>query len=370
MKSFLILLALVIAAMAASDAAAQSPSTRPTPTPTPVEDDDVIRVESKLVVVPVSVLDSAGNPVGGLTAKDFMLSEEGRQQEIADLAGGDRVPLEIAVLIDISASTGGMFEYQQETAARFLLEVMKEDDRASVFTIGNETLLYAARQTADVAGAVIRKLSPTKEQTAFYDSVSVAARFIERNAPDGARKVILTISDGDDTNSAGVLRAIFEAEGRLVKGGMSTKEIRELRVRARDAAKLKEQHDVLKALQNADAVFYAVNTAGGSASLSASLAFGQSNLDRFASETGGSSHSPRFEPVSLKDPVQNEYNLRRNQEMLSKIFKVISNELRAQYLLQYYSDAEFARGRFVELKVGLKGRPGLRVRSRGGYFVK
>ena len=366
MKFPFLLLAAIL--LLASETAAQSPT--PRPSPTPVEDEEVIRVDSKLVVVPVSVLDAGGTPVGGLTVKDFILSEEGRPQELADLTAGDEVPLEIAVLIDISASTGGMFEYQQETAARFLKEVMKETDRASVFTIGNETLLYAARQPSEVAGAVIRKLQPTREQTSFYDSVSVAARFLERNAPEGARKVILVISDGDDTNSAGVLRAIFEAEGRLVKGGMSTKEIRELRVRARDAAKLKEQHSVLKALQEADAVFYAVNTAGGSSALNASLAFGQGNLDRFSSETGGSSHAPKFEPVTLKDPVQNEYNARKNQEMLSKIFKVIANELRAQYLLQYYSDAEFPRGRFIELKVGLRNRPQERVKSRGGYFVK
>lgn len=358
----LVLLVLCVSAFA------QSPT--PRPTPTPEDDEEVIRVDSRLVVVPVSVVDASGKPVTGLTSRDFSLSEEGVVKEIAEVSGAESAPLEIAILIDISASTGGMFGYQQETAARFLQEVMKEGDRASVFTIGNETLLYAARQNADIAGAVIRKLKATREQTSFYDSVSVAAKFLQRNAPSGARKVILVVSDGDDTNSVGVLRAIFDAESRLVKGGMGTKEIRELRVKARDAAKLKEQHNVLKALQDADAMFYAVNTAGGSAKLNASLAFGQSNLDRFAEETGGASHTPRFEPVSLKDSVQNEYNTRRNEEMLSGIFRVIAGELRSQYLLQFYSDSEYPMGRFVELKVTLKSKPGYRLRARGGYFVK
>ena len=342
--------------------------TKPSPTPDP--EDEVIKVESKLVVVPVSVLDAAGMPVKGLSVSDFILREEGRGQEVSEVTPAEQVPLEIALLFDVSASTGAMFDYQQETAARFLKEVMREGDRATVFTVGNDAVIIAARQSAENAGTVIRRIRPTKEQTSFYDAVSAASMFLRVNAPDGARKIILVISDGDDTNSAGVLRAIFEAEGRLVKGGMSTNEIRQLRLKARDAAKLSEQHKVLKSLQDADAVFYAVNTAAATGQLNASIAFGQSNLDRFSRETGGSSHLPKFEPINLKDPIQNDYNLRKNQDMLSGIFRVIANELRSQYLVQYYSDAEFPRGRFVELKVELKNRPKERVKSRGGYFVK
>lgn len=359
---------LILCSVLAFFAAVPAQDAKPSPAPEP--DEEVIKVESKLVVVPVSVLDVTGNPVKGLAVKDFSVREEGRRQEISEVTPADQVPLEIALLFDISASTGSMFDYQQETAARFLKEVMRAGDRATVFTIGNEVKIIAARQSAETAGAVIQRIRPTKEQTSFYDAVSAAAMFLRVNAPDGARKIILVISDGDDTNSAGVLRAIFEAEGRLVKGGMSTREIRELRVRARDAAKLTEQHKVLKALQDADAVFYAVNTLGASGQLNASTTFGQSNLDRFSGETGGSSHIPKFEPINLKEPIQNEYNLRKNQDLLSGIFRVIANELRSQYLVQYYSDAEFPRGRFVELKLELNGRPKERVKSRGGYFVK
>lgn len=337
----------------------------------PVSDqDEVIKVESKLVVVPVSVLDSAGNRVDGLAPKDFVVREEGREQEVVEVTPAEKVPLELVLLFDVSASTGAMLEYQKETAARFLAEVMREGDRATVFTIGDDSVLLVARQPAADASAAILRIRSTKEQTSFFDSVSAAASFLRTNAPEASRRVILAISDGDDTNSTGILRAIFEAEGRMVFGGMSGREIRELRVRAREAAKLTEQHKVLKSLQDADAVFYAVNTAGGSGQLNSSLSFGQSNLDRFAAETGGSSHVPKFEPVNLREPVQNEYNGRKNQEMLGSIFRKIADDLRSRYLLQYYSDGEFPRGRFVELKVGLRRNSRDRVRSRGGYFVK
>ena len=72
-----------------------------TPTPTPVQDDDIIKVESRLVVVPVSVLDANGLPVLGLTAKDFRVLEENRLQEIAQVSDAEKVPLEIVILFDI-----------------------------------------------------------------------------------------------------------------------------------------------------------------------------------------------------------------------------------------------------------------------------
>src|SRR6476620_7012927 len=110
-----------------------------TPTPTPKidnTDNDVIKVESRLVVVPVSVTDAAGQPVLGLTAKDFFVQEENKPQQIEHVSDAEKVPLEIAVRCDISASTDWMFQFEQETAARFLQEVMRPDDRATIFTIG------------------------------------------------------------------------------------------------------------------------------------------------------------------------------------------------------------------------------------------
>src|SRR5215213_8841378 len=79
------------------------PTPKPKPTPTPQEPDDsayeVVRVSSNLVVVPVSVTDAVGQSVMGLTAADFRLEEEGRQQEIAQIGDPEQVPLDIAILL-------------------------------------------------------------------------------------------------------------------------------------------------------------------------------------------------------------------------------------------------------------------------------
>ena len=64
---------------------AQTPTPTPTPPPPPQnvqEDTEVLKVDSRLVVVPVSVTDSAGQPVQGLAANDFRIAEEGKQQTI------------------------------------------------------------------------------------------------------------------------------------------------------------------------------------------------------------------------------------------------------------------------------------------------
>jgi VWFA-related protein len=342
----------------------------PTPTPKVENDDEPIKVSSRLVVVPVSVTDASGQPVLGLTAKDFFVSEENRPQTIEKVSDADKVPLEIAILFDVSASTDAMFQFEQETAAKFLQDVMRPEDHATIFTIGEGPTLLQARSDAAKSAISIKSIQPTKQQTAFYDSVTTAANYLQKNAPQGTRKVVVVISDGDDTNSAGIVSAIINAENKIVQDKLSYDERRNFRVKARDAAKTKEQNKVLKALQNADAVFYSVNPGGNSYQLNISSAFGQSNLERFAVETGGTAFLPKFQPIGLKDDLQNSFNMKKNQETLTTIFRQLANELRAQYLVQYYSEADFAVNRYVTLKVGLNNQQSYKVRARQGYFVK
>ena len=146
-----------------------------TPTPSTRLEDQEIKIESRLVVVPVSVTDAAGNPVTGLGKNDFTVVEEGKRQQVDNVGNADVVPLEIALLFDVSASTDAMFRFQQETAAKFLQDVMKPTDRATIFTIGASPVLVAARETSDKATTSVRTIAPTKQFTAFYDSIGEAA---------------------------------------------------------------------------------------------------------------------------------------------------------------------------------------------------
>ncbi|MGI8555183.1 MAG: VWA domain-containing protein, partial [Pyrinomonadaceae bacterium] len=272
----------------------------PSSTPPKAGDDEVIKVDSRLVVVPVSVTDANGQPVLGLKAQDFRISEDNKPQAVAQVSDAEKVPLEIALLFDVSASTDAMFSFEQETAAKFLQDVMRPEDRAAIFTIGEKSVLLQPLDVAEKAVAAVRTIQPTKEQTAFYDSVRVAADYLQKNSPSGRRKVIVVISDGEDTNSDGVIRAIWDAERNLVNT-VQGQNLRNIRVKARDDAKIKEQNRVLKSLQDADTVFYSINPAGSSYQLNKISQFGQSNLQVFASDTGGTAFLPKFQPIDLKD---------------------------------------------------------------------
>ncbi len=343
-----------------------------TATPPPDDSGEVIKVESRLVVVPVSVTTPSGDPVLGLTANDFKIAEDRRPQVIENVGNAETVPLEFALLFDISATTSPMFRFQQETAAAFLSDVMKDKDRATIYTIGAKPELIKSRATVAEAVAAIKSITTTKEFTAFYDSVSEAAENLIRDAPSGTRRVILVISDGEDTNSSHIAKAIQDGYAKAGDkiNSLDTKALYRLTVNNRDAAAARERVRVSKALQNADTVFYSINPAGSSYQLNQISVFGQENMQKFADETGGTAFLPKFQPIDTKDNLQNSSNMRKNTATLEQIFNQLTNELRAQYLVQYYSEGEYPNGKYVKLDVGLTNPGSNRLRARQGYYVK
>jgi len=348
----------------------QTPTPSPKAKPTP--DDDVIKIDSRLVVIPVSVTDKTGNAVTGLVANDFRIAEEGRVQTVESVGSADKVPLEIVLLFDISASTDAMFGFELETASKFLQDVMRPEDRATIFTIGETPVLVHARDTAANATAAVRTITPTKGFTAFYDTVATAADYLRKNAPEGTRRVILVLSDGEDTNSSQVQRAIRDSYNKLGDkvNTLDSKSLYQLTVTARNDAAVKERIRVLQMLQNGDTVFYSINPAGNSFQLNKMSVFGQENMQKFADDTGGTAFVPKFQPLDTKDSYQNANNNRSNGAALDQIFRQIANELRSQYLVQYYSESDYPLGQYVKLDVGIKTKPDARIRARHGYYVK
>ncbi|HJS51794.1 MAG TPA: VWA domain-containing protein [Pyrinomonadaceae bacterium] len=344
----------------------------PTPTPKITEEEGVIKVDSRLVVVPVSVTNANGDPVLGLTAKDFTVLEEGRPQTLERAGDAMSVPLEIALLFDVSASTDAMFRFQQQTAAKFLKDVLRPDDRAIIYTVGQKPVLVQGRDTADRSIASIMNISTTKGATAFFDTVRMAAQHLRTTSPEGRRRVILVISDGEDNFSEGVQRAQRQYERNLVEKGPDPdfKKLGKVIVQAQNSAKNSERAKVLRALQDADIVHYAINPAGSSYQLNQMSVFGQENMHVFSKETGGTAFLPKFKPIDTKDVYQNQINMRANTEVLERIFNQLANELRAQYLIQYYSDTDFPQDKFVKVNVGIPARSDLKVRAREGYYVK
>jgi VWFA-related protein len=340
-----------------------------TPTPKPQENDEVIKVSSRLVVVPVSVTDANGQPVTGLTAQSFRLIEEGRPQEIDQVTDAEKTPLEFALLIDVSGSVNPLFDFEIKTAAQFLETVMKPDDRATIFLIGDKPISLVARENAAAAAARLRTIVPSGKFTAFYDTVAAASQYLQKNAPIRSRRVILALTDGED-NWSDLTRESEKANYRDIDVNRLTAEMRNQIAARTNTAHLNAQAKILRDLQNADTVFYVINPAGDSYKLNTISKRAQIGLAKFADETGGTAFLPRFQSTSMKDPLQNAGNVRKNEETLSKIFSQLASELRAQYLIQYYSEADYPANKFVKVDVGLANAAGSRLRAREGYYVK
>jgi Ca-activated chloride channel family protein len=330
-----------------------APKPKPKPTPTPKDEDfDVIKVNSSLVMVPVSVVDSQGQPLHGLQVTDFRLDEEGRQQQIAEIGNPDQVPLDIAILFDISSSVSqkGFFSFQQNAAARFLKQVMKPADRAAIFTIADEPKLVSPLQSAEVAAARLLLIPPATAPvpTAFYDSVTAAAKYLSGNSAEHHRRVILVISDGDD-NFSNLVKDMTIAEARASQRGEVTPEAARISLNQRRQRAVVE---VQKAVQQADAAFYSINPGGLSVHLNQISTRSQNAMQAIAESTGGNA----FVPDGEKD--------------LEKVFGEVAAELRGQYLLQYYSNSQATAAQFRRILVTVPSRPEVRVRARQGYYPK
>jgi Ca-activated chloride channel family protein len=365
LKRFTFLFALIFSFTLS--AFAQTPKT--TPTPAVEEDGGVLEIKSRLVIVPVSVLDAAGKPVLGLKAQDFRVLEESQPQEIAQVSDAEKVPLEIALLIDVSGSINPLFEFEKKAAAQFLESVMKPEDRATIFLIGDAPVLTMERETATQAATRIRSVVLSGKFTAFYDTVSLAAAYLQKNAPVRSRRVILALTDGED-NWSNLTREQEKTAVKNVDVNTLTGEKLDKLASKTDRAHQNAQNKVLRDLQNADTVFYSINPAGNSFRLNKISTRAQNGMQKFADDTGGTAYLPNFLPVTMKDQMQNSQNGKRNAEILQKIFQQLTNELQAQYLVQYYSESEFPLNRYVKLNVNLQNPQNFKLRARRGYFVK
>lgn len=319
---------------------------KPTPTPTPYVEDpnDVVRISSNLVMVPVSVIDDKGQPVHGLQVGDFRLEEAGHQQEIAQIGNPDEVPLEIALLIDVSGSTNARFVFEKEAAASFLKQVMKPADRATVYLVDRTPVLKLTNSAADAATIGVRAIEPAldKGPTAFFDTVVDAAQYLAKNTPGQHRRVILVISDGVDNFSEKIKKAIGATRAEQDAAGS------EARQRIND----RELLEVLREVQKADSVFYSINPAGDTMHLNLITKRGQDGLRQLAEATGGNAFVPE------------------KPEDLEALFGRIAAELRGQYLLQYYSNSQAPSSQFRRIAVAVPSRAQIQVRARQGYYPK
>jgi len=298
-----------------------SSQTNPAPIPqtsSPAQDqDDGIRVSSRLVLVPVSASDESGRPVKDLKVEDIVIEEEGRPQQVVALGEPGKTPVEIALLFDVSGSIHGQFAFEQQAAVQFIREVLKPGDAVSLFSIGITPKMVKARTTSgEEAVASLMSIKPLKEPTALFDSIVEAAHYLDKTAASESRRVLVIISDGEEN---------YSQSNTL--------------------------NDGLRELQKKDCLFYSINPSGGGIRLNRISLKGQGFMQAMASQTGGRA-----------------FNLARVED-LESVFRQIAEELQAQYLFGYYSGDERRDGGFRRITVRAPKRTDLRIRARQGYYV-
>src|SRR5688572_11470347 len=153
---------------------------RVSPTPAPKKDDDeIFRVESLLVPLPVSVTDANGRAVTNLKLSDFELKIDGRSADIAELSRSES-PIRLAMLFDNSSSVRVAREFEKDAAIKFFRQVVRpEKDLAALFSVSTVTKLEQAL-TKDVSSLVnaIEFFPPPEGATALLDGIVQASNYL------------------------------------------------------------------------------------------------------------------------------------------------------------------------------------------------
>lgn len=175
------------------------------------EGHSVLRVDSNLVLVPVTVTDSRGGLVTDLSRTDFMVAEDKHPQELVSFSR-ENAPISLGVVLDVSGSMTKKMTKARAAVGEFLNNLDPEDEEFLVtFSDAPE---FASSFTSDTA--VIHKAllsASPRGRTALFDAVVLAIREM-RNARH-QRRILLLISDGGDNHSRfseGELRHLVEEE--------------------------------------------------------------------------------------------------------------------------------------------------------------
>jgi len=277
-----------------------------------------IKVETRLVNVPLNVMDAKGFPVGGLGREDFEILEDGKLQKIAIFEKEATTPLSIVLAIDTSESVMTSERLEKEAAKHFVNALLREQDELDLMQFSDvvQELVPFTNQKKRIETGINRVQQG--DATALYDAVYLASqRLSETSAADGRRRVLVLITDGGDT----------------VKGSQYTQ--------------------AMEQAQRAGAMVFAIIVVPIYADAGRNTA-GEHALIQMAQDTGG------------------KYYYVNEPKDLEPAFRHVSDDLRTQYLLGYYAPRRGKDDSYRTIKVrmtdaALEGKYDLRCRA--GYYA-
>ena len=273
-----------------------------------------------LVALNVVVTDSEQKYVAGLTSSDFAVFEDGVQQDVSFFGASD-VPLDLAILLDTSASMTGKMQLVQQAAIGFLA-TLRESDRAIIVDIKDATkVMYPLGGDIEAAKKAILATAP-RGGTALYNGTYLTLKEMtkERRANSEVRRqALVVLSDGDDTAS---LVSYDDLMDLAKQSGIAIYTIT-----------MRSKYLVSQAASRGHSYF-------------SQSEFGMKAL---AQETGARS----FFPTDLSE--------------LSGVYASIAQELATQYAIGYSSKNPRLDGSYRRVIVRIADKPGIRTRTRAGY---
>lgn len=179
-------------------AGAGTPST-PLTGPEEIDEGDIVRVDTELVTLNVSVIDRGTNRgLTGLLESDFKLYEDGQPQQVTHFESAN-APFNLVLLIDLSLSTQDKLALIRDAALQFVAAA-RPADRIGIVTFTHEPVVVS-RLTSDRAALRerINAIEKPKGSTNVYDSVAFVMDEIFKEAKDSRRNAIVVMSDGLDS---------------------------------------------------------------------------------------------------------------------------------------------------------------------------
>lgn len=325
--------------------------------PEEVSEGDVVRVDTTLVTVPVSVLDRQGRFVPNLRREDFSVLENGAEQSIAYFETAEK-PFTVALLLDVSPSTQFHISEIQEAAIAFAKQ-LRPQDRVLIISFSDEVLLLT-EATNDISTITQVVLGNLKEgnSTRLYDAVHLAVK--ERLDRIPGRKAMVLFTDGVDTGSfsSTYQSTLYEAE-----------ELDALIYPVRY-----DTSDYMRAFQNAGSgnvtvVTRSSNWPFGSRTTTQTISGPPINGGVPVPGTTKADYDRADQYLhALADKSGGRLYQANDRTQLSEAFTRIAQELRWQYSIGYYPKAatdESGERRQIRVRVH---QPDLAVKARDSYL--
>ena len=341
-----------------------APLAKSTPSPTPEAEepaqdvadsnDDVTVVETKLVTIPVRVLDRKNRFITGLKQEDFQVLEDNVPQEIAYF-NNEAQPFTVALVLDMSYSTTFKISEIQSAAISFI-DQLRPEDKVLVISFDEEVHMLC-EATSDRA-RIYRAIRSTKiaTGTSIYDAVAMTMN--DRMRTIKGRKAIVLFTDGVDTtsrrsNDLENLRDALELDALIYPIRYDTfADVQSMK----SGSVLSIPTSKPKAPTNGSPFptslppVPTVQTAGDKGTTEAEYRAAEDYLNQLAMRTSGT--------IYLASTFGN----------LNQAFTKIAGELREFYSIGYYPVKEGVPGKTHRIKVKVN-QPNVAVRARDSYVV-